>query len=152
MTNEGQDMEDFDITNISRKGSVATLYSPTQLAVATVLGGPLAAVYFLRANYVSLEEFQRARVVTVWGVLICIAVLLLVIFLPPQLLPEYLIPFLCAGAAYQIAIKTMPSKSDIQNDDILRQQSNWRVLWLSILLCILYSVLLGVAAYLAVNW
>src|SRR6476646_10698729 len=56
--------------NVSTVDSRATskLYSPTQAALGTLLGGPLALVYFSAANFKASHEISRARNMIIAGV------------------------------------------------------------------------------------
>jgi hypothetical protein len=58
------------------------VFSPAQGGIGTFVGGPIAGTYFLRANFQALGDAKRARLTTVWGVVVCVLILLVLPFLP----------------------------------------------------------------------
>ncbi len=108
------------------------VYSPTQGAVGTFLGGPLAAVRYLSVNYAALEQPQRVRATLAWGLAISLAFLLLFPFIPDRV-PRLLFPLVMSWAARLLIEKGQFSKEAIATSDRFRFQSNWRVAGVSLL-------------------
>ena len=108
------------------------VYSPTQGAVGTFLGGPLPAVYFLCVNYAALEQPRRVRAALAWGLAASLAFLLLFPFIPERV-PRFLFPLAMSWAARLLIEKGQFSKEAIAASGRFRFQSNWRVAGVSLL-------------------
>src|SRR6478752_8025106 len=67
------------------------VYSPTQAATGAFLGGPLAAIYFIKANYRALGNSAAEKNVTFYGLLATLALMALLPFLPEKF-PSMAIP------------------------------------------------------------
>jgi MFS superfamily sulfate permease-like transporter len=61
------------------------LYSPLQAASGSLLGGPVAVVYFLRANFLALGMPSEARATLVLGIGALLALLVVLPLLPDRL-------------------------------------------------------------------
>lgn len=127
-------MIDLEKTRHEESVKATAVYSPMQLSAGSILGGPLAGIYFLRANYLSLDNQEMARKVVRWGVSIYIALLIAVFFIPSDLFPDYMVTVMTSIIVYQIAVNTMPVKSTIKDDDSLKFQSKWRVFLIGLLI------------------
>lgn len=121
------------------------MYSPRQIAVSGFLGGPIALLFFLTANFQALRRDTAARK-TLW---IGGALSLLVIFgMPfvPDSVPNtpislgYLLVGLYVAGRYQM------SKRAIADSPAHAFHSNWRVVGLG-LVCLLVTVVLLIGAY-----
>ncbi len=117
------------------------LYSPTQVAVGSFFGGPIAMVYFLWENYVVLEQRARANQMLVGGGLFVLALLAFVIYLPDDF-PNFLIPVAYTVAARYVAEKTQMSKRQIEASPHYTFQSGWRVAGIAVALLIAFLVLI----------
>ncbi len=115
-----------------------SLYSPTQVAVGSFVGGPMAAVYFLWENYVALENRSGARATLIWGTVFVVALLAILPFLPDKF-PNLVIPIVYMVIARQIAEKGQMSKQQIQASENYTFQSGWRVFGLSVLLLAIFA-------------
>lgn len=121
------------------------LYSPVQVAAGVFLGGPVGAVYFLRANFLALKDDERAQAALLYGLLFVIAAISLAFVLPKNF-PSMPLNIAYMFGARQIAETKQLSKQAIEDSAEYDFQSNWRVVGLS-LLCLLGSVLVAMAAY-----
>ena len=72
---------------------MSKMYSPTQIAVGTYLGGPLAAIYYLKINFDTLGKEKLSQQTTVMGALITILLIAVMPFIPAST-PNSLIPIL----------------------------------------------------------
>src|SRR5262245_47613773 len=109
------------------------MYSPMQVFGGTLLGGPLAAVYFLWKNYRSLSNKSAAQETLIKGSCMIALLFLLVPFFPegiPRVSPA--LPMLFAVAASSIASKDQMSKDAIALSEQHTFQSNWRVVCIGI--------------------
>jgi len=70
---------------------VHKLYSPGQIALAALLGSPLAACWFWSRNYRQLDQPRSANQCLIWGIA-GTAVLLTVSFFLPEHFPNSAIP------------------------------------------------------------
>lgn len=68
-------------------------YSGTAIIAAAVLGGPLAAAWLLRRNFLAFDQSRPARAVLLGGIAITLALGIAAVFLPSELIdiPYWLI-------------------------------------------------------------
>src|SRR5450631_1834946 len=110
----------------------SSLYTPLQIRAGSFLGGPIAAVYFLRKNFRVLDKVPEARTTLVWGVAFVVGLLVLVPVLPDHF-PNYVIPLFYSFAAGSMAEKWQLQKQAIVDSGRYQFQSNWRVFGLALL-------------------
>jgi hypothetical protein len=127
----------------SPKAQNGKLYTPTQIRLGSFLGGPIAAVYFLRENFRVLGRLPEVRTTLIVGTAVVIGLLALLPFLPAHF-PNYIVPLTYSYAAGAAASKWQLNKEAILDSGIYRLQSNWRVFGLSLLL--LFAFVLALAA------
>jgi hypothetical protein len=108
-----------------------SIYSPKQVLTGSLLGGPIAAVYFLRRNFQALGNPDAARRTLWWGIVFNIAVTAAMPFLPDRF-PNYVLPLAYSWAAHGIAASKQLSKETIASSPEFSFQSNWRVVGLAI--------------------
>jgi hypothetical protein len=125
------------------------LYSPTQVLVASFVGGPLAAVYVLWKNFDDLANASAAKQTIIWGMLFVVALLTLIPFLPDKF-PNYAIPATYAFGARMVAEKYQMSKKAIMESDRYGFHSAWNVVGVSVGFLIALLVI-GVAVVLALD-
>jgi hypothetical protein len=118
------------------------VYSPTQVALSTFLGGPIAMVYVLKKNFEVLENKRAAQTTVIWGSLLVALVVLILPFLPEQF-PNLALPLAYGYAARMVAEKYQLSKGAIVASDRFEFQSNWKVFGVSIGLLAAFVVLVG---------
>jgi hypothetical protein len=116
------------------------VFSPAQGSAGTFLGGPLAGTYFIRANYLALGETKRARLATIWGIVICAAILLVLPFMPEKM-PGYIIPIAYAITARTIIERAQFTKAYIAASNDLAFHSNWRVVGVALLGLVIFALL-----------
>jgi hypothetical protein len=78
------------------------LYSAKQIALATFLGGPLAASWLFARNYRLLGEPRMSRHCVIWGAVGTIAILTVLHFVPRSF-PSMTIAIGCIIGLYQTA-------------------------------------------------
>lgn len=108
------------------------LYTPRQIRLGSFLGGPIAAVYFLRENFRALDKTADARRTVVWGVGIVAGMMLIIPFLPDHF-PNYIVPLAYSYAAGSVAEKWQLERQAILASETYQIHSNWRVFGLSLL-------------------
>jgi len=114
-------------------------YSPLQIALGSLWGGPLAAVYFLRKNYLALGKTESAQKTVVIGSLLILALIALLAYLPENF-PSMIIPFVYCAAAAKVAMSTQLEKADIAKADEFEFASNWGVFGLGIVSLVLFFI------------
>ena len=110
------------------------IYSPGQIFMASLFGGFLAAIYFLRRNFQSLGKSAEARQTLIWGGALFVGLWATWPFVR-EWIPRSLVAAFATGvalAARQIAKRWQLTKEAIQQSDQYSLQSNWRVFFLSI--------------------
>jgi hypothetical protein len=117
-----------------------------QVRVGSFLGGPIAAVFFLRHNFRALDRDPEARNIVVWGsaAIVCFAALLP--FLPNNF-PNTIVPLLYSIAAGSVADKWQLKKQAIVDSGRYEIQSNWRVFGLSLLLAMAFMVVVVIEIF-----
>jgi hypothetical protein len=107
------------------------IYSPTQVACGA-LGGPVGVIYFLMSNFDALGEKDRKKYTLIAGISLTIAIVaVLVLF--PGIIPAPPVIVAQIILARQIAENLQMKKQDIINSPGFDFQSNWRVLFFTVL-------------------
>src|SRR5271166_4121575 len=114
------------------------LYTPAQIRVGTFVGGPIAAAYLLRENFLRLGRGSEARTTVLWGVALTAALMALAPVLPKNV-PNVVIPLLYSIVAGSVAEKWQLRKQAIRDSGWYQIQSNWRVLGISLLFMIAFT-------------
>ena len=65
-----------------RPGSTVSLYSVHGVVIGTVLGSLAAGIVMLFLNYRALGKGNLARLIAIWGTVLCVVVVLLTSFAP----------------------------------------------------------------------
>jgi len=124
------------------------LYSPTQVACGT-LGGPVALIYFLMANFETLGDEALKKKTLQLGIAFIIALVATIPFLPDSL-PSSVFTVAYIIVARHVAENYQMTKADILASEVHDFHSNWRVFGLG-LLCLAASffIVLGPLTLLA---
>jgi uncharacterized protein YqgC (DUF456 family) len=125
---------------------VMRVFSPAQGSLGTFVGGPLAGTYFIRSNFLALGDSKRARLTTIWGVVICAGILLALPFLPEKM-PGYIIPMAYAITTRVIIERAQFTKAQIATSSTLAFHSGWRALGVAVVGLVIFA-LLGIAEFL----
>lgn len=112
------------------------MYSPLQAGLAAFFGGPLAATYVLRNNFLALEHAERAGRTLTYGLLLSLLVVLVLPFIPDGV-PDVASSVIYAVVTGQVVGKYQLSKVQISESDRYTFQSNWRVFAVIILAALL---------------
>lgn len=118
----------------------AKLYTPAQIRAGSFLGGPIAAAYLLRENFLVLDRGTEARTTVVWGIVFVAGLMALLPFLPTRF-PNSIIPLLYSLAAGSVADKWQLQKQAIVDSGKYRIQSNWRVFGMALLFMIAFMLI-----------
>jgi hypothetical protein len=102
------------------------VFSPKQVFFGSFLGGPVTPVYYLRQNFLALNKLEDARLTLLWGVVLNLAILAPLPFLPERF-PNYVIPLAYCWLARSIAESRQLNKAAIANSTQFEFASNWRV-------------------------
>ena len=128
---------------------VKKVFSPGQGSVGTFLGGPLAGVYFIRANFLAKGDSKRALLATIWGIVVCAGILLALPFLPEKM-PGFIVPLAYTITARLIIERAQFTKAQIVDSDTLTFHSNWRVAAVAALGLLIFGVV-GVGIFFLVS-
>jgi hypothetical protein len=127
-------------------GSVNTvLYTPRQIYVASLLGSPAAAAWFMSLNHRALLQSDNEHQIVLLGGIATIAVII-VAFSLPERVPTFAWPLVYSVAIYLFA--QLRFESTVQKHFAAGGQKGswWRVIWVSLLFAIgLIALLLVVA-------
>jgi len=116
------------------------LYSPMQVMVGSLVGGPFAAVYVLWMNFRALGEEAEAKWTLIWGA-VFVATVFGILPLLPENFPNYVLPVIYSLGARLVAERFHLTKQAIKNSDRYAQQSNWNVLGISVAFLLAFIVL-----------
>lgn len=115
------------------------MYSPNQISLGTYLGGPFAAIYFLKRNFDALNKEDLSKKTMQIGILFSIIILATMPFIPENT-PNLLIPML-----YLIPVIIVVGKHQMKKEEIIESsehdfQSNWKVFGMSIVWLLAFLV------------
>jgi hypothetical protein len=128
-------------------GTRTPVFSPSQGLLGTFLGGPLAGVYFLRANYLAKGEAKRATLTTVWGIVLSLALLCAIPFLPERL-PSPVIPLAYTLTVRAIIEKLQFTKAQIASSNTFTFASNGKVAGITAIAFLIFCSALVVEVFL----
>ena len=110
------------------------LYTPWQAFAASFLGGPLAAIYVLRENFLCLEKDGEAQQTLLYGGAFMLVLLSVLPFLPESLSGASTgLTVAYSLGARQVVLSRQMSKEAIEQSPHHRFRSNWRVVGISVL-------------------
>lgn len=127
------------------------VYSPTQAASGAFLGGPIAAVLFLKQNFRALGNPNGESKVRIYGAAFVLLVFGIAPFLPEEF-PNMAIPLATVITTRLVVEKYQVSKQAIVESELLEFHSNWRVLGVSLAclvasFAILFALIVGLDAF-----
>lgn len=127
------------------------VFSPSQAALASIFGGPLAATYFIRHNYQALGQVRAAQKALHLGSFIVIAILFLMPMLPKDF-PTILISLpVIIFTRFFIENKQF-TKQKIEQDQALEFQSIARVVITSVVCFFInLALIFALALFLALS-
>jgi hypothetical protein len=115
-----------------RNADPVAMYTPGQVGIGTFLGGPVAAVYFLRANFVALGDRDRARNTLLFGIVLLVVLGAVLPFLPDNFPNTPISMGLTFGAYYYAEHNQMKKEAILESPDHYAH-SGWRVFGLGML-------------------
>jgi len=125
------------------------MYSPNQVLIGSLFGGPLAMLFFLWENFKTLGKSNEAKFTVIYGIVFVIALITFPQFLPQQIL-GIIIQVVYSLCALQVVNSMQMSKDDIEDTANYSFQSNWRVLAYCIFLYIMwFAIIYPVTNFLA---
>lgn len=120
---------------------VKEVFSPRQIYVGALLGGPLAGIYFIKKNFDSMANPKGSSLSLLLGACCVIAISVLVFVLPEDF-PNMLLPILYSGLAAGIAWHFQVSKEEEEVNEQYNFISNWSVAKVSLVSIITYLALM----------
>ncbi len=117
-----------------------SIYSPRQIQVATFLGGPLAAAYFLKKGFESINQEDLAKKSFYISILVSIFLLLILPFLPENI-PNNLITLMYFIPVVILLKNKYLTKEEIIESQEYRFESSWKVFGLSIAFIFAFMIL-----------
>ena len=127
------------------------IYTPLQIAFATLIGGPAAAIYILQKNFRVLGNKSAANKTILFGLILAVVLVITVYFTPDEYqIPEYIgyvlliiyisIPA-CIADSYQL------KREDILKSDTYIFQPNEKVLGIAFVGWYALILIIGIPAY-----
>lgn len=123
------------------------VFSPRQGMVGTVLGGPLAGIYYVRANYIAKGEIREAWTFTMVALMATAALIPLLPLLAER--RPGMVLSLAYGVTVQLIIgKWQFPKAQLDESPSFAIHSNWRVAGVAGLgLAALFAFYMGLALF-----
>ena len=122
------------------------LYSPAQIRTGVVLGGPIAAIYFLRKNFIALGKSAEANQTIIYGAIYTVVLTVVAFFIPRGL--TILGSLVTMAIAGNIAERRQLKKAEITASEHHELQSNWRTFFQSVLFLVLELIAIFGALFL----
>ena len=116
------------------------VYSPTQASLGAFLGGPIASAYFIRQNFLALNDEEAVKNTNKYGSFIIASLFVILAFLPENL-PNMVIPIMTIVSTRILVEKYQFKKEDILKSTELDFHSNWRVFFVSLISLIVFIVI-----------
>jgi len=141
-------MKNEEILDEKRK-----FYSLKSISIATFFGGPIAAGFLMRRNFLNLEEDNKAINSLLLGIFSTIIIFVIIFSLPESVvdtIPNYLIPAIYTGVVSLIADKYQGQKLAEHKENNGAFFSVWRGLGIGLIFTIII-VLVGLGYIYATN-
>ncbi|MBH0077039.1 hypothetical protein I6F48_16050 [Pseudoalteromonas sp. SWYJ118] len=123
---------------------MSSIYSPGQIIAATFIGGPLAAAYFLKKSFESINKNDLAKK-TFYGYLILSAIIIVISPFLPDETPNMLIPIAYLIPVVMILKEHYLTKTQISDSEEYEFESNWKVFGISLAAIVFYmGIFVGV--------
>lgn len=123
-------------------------YSKKAIGITTFLGGPLAAGYLIRENYLALNKPKEGRNALIIGI-ICTIILFGTLFIIPERIidkiPNKLIPFIYTGIILLIVERTQGKILTKHKEFDNKSFSGWRAFLVGLVSAII--ILIGVLGF-----
>jgi hypothetical protein len=119
--------------------SKRAIYTPFQVRVASFIGGPIAPVYTLYANFKQLNDERRARLTLLLGIAFNALLLAVLPFLPERF-PRQIVPLAYAIAAGEFAKSMQLTKDQVEMSTQYRRHTGWRVAGVSVVSFIAFVI------------
>jgi hypothetical protein len=119
------------------EGSIATAegprryYTPWQISVATIIGGPLAGGFFARRNYLEFGAPKKAAAIAGVSILVSIVAIILGSLLPPHV-PRSGFAFMIVIAYRWYAESAFAGNIAARKSEGWTHQSWWQVISISV--------------------
>ena len=99
----------METTQIQNKTKGLKFYSQRAIGIATFFGGPLAACYLVRENYLVLNKPDEAKKALLYGLLATVAVLGFILLTPEDVIgkiPNQIFPLIYTAVIYYVVEST----------------------------------------------
>lgn len=112
------------------------LFSQKGIAIATFFGGPLAAGYLIRQNFISLGKEREGLVSIILGIVITTVIFSLLFMLPDNIvdkIPNQLLPAIYTAIIYAIVESVQGKNLKSHKESGGQFQSNWKATGIGLL-------------------
>lgn len=127
----------MDSDQLNKEKKLNKVYSPIQIGVGTYLGGPFAAIYFLKGNFDTLGKKELSKKTLQIGLAVSLLIIAITPFVPEGT-PNILIPMLYLIPVIMVVKNHQMTKEEIINSDDYEFQSSWKVFGMSIVWLLLF--------------
>jgi hypothetical protein len=122
------------------------LYSQKSIAIATFLGGPIAAGILVRTNFINLGQDNAGKTALIIGIFATILVFVGIFSLPEEIIdkiPNSLIPFIYTGIIYLIIEKYQGLALDEHKTNDKPFYSAWKATGIGMLCGVILLIVIG---------
>lgn len=131
-------------SNSKQDTSNIILYSARAIALATFLGGPIAAGYLISKNYTSLNKPQQAKTALIIGIIFTFIILGSFFLIPDNILdtiPNYLIPVVYSGIIMAIVEVKLGNQLRVYKENGHKFASIWKAVGVGFISLLIFLVL-----------
>lgn len=119
------------------------VYSPVQIWMGTFIGGPFAAMYFLKSNFDILGKPLLSKITIQIGLAASILLLLVLPFLPENF-PNNIIPIIYFVPVVMVVKQHQLTKKEISESPEYDFHSSWQVFGISLgLMLVFFLIAMG---------
>ncbi len=130
---------------------IKEFFSPKQIYIGTLIGGPLAGIYYLSENFNHIEKANLASVCKLVGAIFTLLIFWIAFRIPDEF-PNAIVPIVYSAVAAAIAWQWQVKKEEVEAAESYGFQSNWKVAGVSLVsLVITLLAIFSVAMFLPIE-
>lgn len=127
-------------------------YSQKAIGIATLIGGPLAAGYLIRENYLSLNKPDEAKKSLIIGIISTILLSIVIFMIPESIMekvPSHILPVIYIAVIYQIVKKNHGTILNQHKENGNEFYSGWKAAGIGFISAIILLIVIFGYAYLS---
>lgn len=132
----------------------STFYTKRAIGIATFIGGPIAAGYLIRENYIQLQETQKGNNILIISIVATIALFVLIFSIPESIIdkvPNVILPAIYTGATIAWVEHTFGSLFKQHEENKYSFYSIWRAVGIGVVSFLILGISLFGFIYLSTD-